>query len=296
MWKIYAGRFHRWIALAFGLPLLLVILSGLALSFEPLLQQASPRQPITLQRIESLLDRHDPRGTARAVSIDKSANVVTIGGKAIDLASGEETAPPALASFLLTMRRLHETLLADLRWLVTASTVAMIVIVLLGTLLGWPQFRNSLRGWHQGAAWVTLPFLVLSPLTGLALALGISLAGTTSAPPAAPVPMKEAVRLVATDFNLADLTSIRQRGRAQMARIYVGGELRGFAFAQDRLVAQPRSWSRVVHEGNWGAALGPAINIVVSVVFAGLLATGLTMWLRRSLIRARNRRARLARA
>lgn len=74
------------------------------------------------------------------------------------------------------MRRIHEKLQFDAEWLVTASTVAMLVLALLGVVMGLPRFSNTLSGWHKGIAWVGMPLIVLSPLTGLFLATSVSFA------------------------------------------------------------------------------------------------------------------------
>jgi uncharacterized iron-regulated membrane protein len=293
----YARRFHRWLTFIVAIPLLAVVGTGLLLSFEPALQQMKPAQPITRALIESVLTRHDPQGTARTLSIQTLENTITIGGAGqpivVDLATGEATvATQTLAQTFLTARRLHETLLLDLGWLVTASTIAMIVIPCLGMLMGLPRFSNSLSGWHQGAAWIALPLVILSPLTGLALAYGI-----TFAAPAARtsdngrITMLGTVKLIAAQHDLANVTAIRPRGRMVMARIYVGGELRGYRVAPDRLVPLPRNWPRLLHEGNWGGFIGPLVNIVTSAVIIGLLATGPLIWLRRRIHQARNRPA-----
>jgi|DewCreStandDraft_4_1066084.scaffolds.fasta_scaffold14210_2 uncharacterized iron-regulated membrane protein len=60
--KYYALLLHRWLALIFALPLVVITGSGLVLSIEPVLQQVKPKQPIDLPLIEGLLKRHDPQG------------------------------------------------------------------------------------------------------------------------------------------------------------------------------------------------------------------------------------------
>ncbi|MBM3530467.1 MAG: PepSY domain-containing protein [Alphaproteobacteria bacterium] len=291
-------RLHRWLTLLFALPLLAVIGTGLVLSFEPLAQQARPEKPIALSAVSELLKRFDPQGASRSLSIRTMDNVLTIGGAGrgsavvIDLRTGEPaTEPQRFADFLLTMRRMHETLLLDLGWVVTASTFAMLAIASLGLLMGWPRFRNSLSGWHQSAAWIALPLIVISPLTGLALVYGVTFTPPSArGPDTGHVAMADAVRLVAADHDLANLTSIRQRGRTLMARIYVGGELRGFRVTATSLQPLPRNWPRVIHEGNWGGFIGPVANVVTSAVLLGLLGTGLTIWFRRTAQRFRGRR------
>jgi uncharacterized iron-regulated membrane protein len=286
----YLVQLHRWLALAFAVPLLVVIATGLVLSVEPVAQQSKLLRPVALADVESYLLRFDPNGRSRSLAIRTYDGTMTIGGAGsngsvvVDLRTGAEatTAGSGWWGVFLTARRMHETLLLDLGGLVTASTVAMLIIVSLGLVLGWPRLRNSLRGWHQGVAWVTLPLIVLSPLTALGMAFGVTF--MTGSPGGSAgggrVSMRDAVKLIAADHDLANLTSIRQRGSRLMARIYVGGELRGLAVTPKGLQPLQRNWPRLLHEGNWGGVIGPAANALTSVALLFLIGTGLTLWVR----------------
>ncbi len=294
MLKAYALRFHRWSALLFALPLLVVIATGLILSFEPLAQQTGLARPLPAQEVLGWLDRYDPAGKATALSIRPYEGLATIsahGGETrIDLATGAPVAGTALAwsDVFRTSRRIHEKLLLDLEWLVTASTIAMLAIAALGLLMGLPRLRNTIGGWHAVAAWGVLPLVILSPLTGLAIAFGITFT-PPSGPRGAPVPLRLAVEKVAERHDLARLTSLRSRGGRMIARIATDEGLTNVVVTPSGLVSGPRNWPRALHEGNWSPWLAPALNILVSVVFVGLWATGLLIWLRRSL-RQRQRR------
>ncbi len=295
MLKAYALRFHRWSALLFGLPLAVVIATGLILSFEPLAQQTGLARPIPVQEVLGWLDRYDPAGKATALAIRPYEGLATIaaaGGETrIDLATGAPVASTGLAwsDIFRTSRRLHETLLLDLGWLVTASTIAMLAIAALGLLMGLPRLRNTIGGWHAAAAWGVLPLVVLSPLTGLALAFGITFT-PPSGPRAAPVPLRLAVEKIAERHDLSRLTSLRSRGGRMIARIATEEGLTNVVVTPAGLVTGQRNWPRALHEGNWSPWLAPTLNILVSVVFVGLWATGLLIWLRRSL---RQRQKRL---
>lgn len=279
----YVLQLHRWLALAAAVPLFVVIVTGLVLSFEPIAQQVKPLRSITLADVEAYLERFDPNGQARSLAIRTYDNTMTIGGAVVDLRTGAETvAGSGWWDIFLTARRMHEALLLDLGGLVTASTVAMLIIASLGIVLGWPRLRNSLRAWHQCVAWVTLPLIVLSPLTALGMALGVTFmtGGPGGAAGGGRVSMRDAVRLVAADHDLANLTSIRQRGGRLMARIYVDGELRGFAVTPKGMLPLQRNWPRLLHEGNWGGVIGPAANVLTSAALLLLIATGLALWIR----------------
>ena len=180
MLKPYWLRFHRWITLVFALPLLALILSGLVLSLEPLAQRTRPAAPVTEASVLAALQKFDPEGKATGLTIRTYDQLMTLNGVGPDgsvdvsLRTGEAIDEPGWAEWFGTARQLHERLLLDLGWLVTASTIAMVVLALLGVLMGWPRVRNTLGGWHKAGAWLFLPLIVLSPLTGLAIAFGIS--------------------------------------------------------------------------------------------------------------------------
>jgi uncharacterized iron-regulated membrane protein len=293
-------KLHRWVALAFALPLVFVLVTGLILSFEPwLVVRAIAPGALTAPRIEALLNQHDPSGQARALVYRAYDNTLTIsagrgGGSVLDVETGQAlAAPSALAGFLVTTRRLHETLLVDAGWVVIASTVAMLVLAVLGVLMGWPRIENSLSGWHKAFAWGLLPLVVLSPLTGLLLAAGITF---TSPPPraaaaqGAPLRLAEAVRIVGQSHDLSTLVWMRPQGGRLLARLVDGGEYRVYAVTRDGTAAMPRNWPRLWHEGNFAGAWSALMNVITSIAMIGLLVTGPWIWLRRRLRRRARQR------
>ncbi|MEJ1160593.1 PepSY-associated TM helix domain-containing protein [Prosthecomicrobium sp. N25] len=285
-------RLHRWISLTFALPLLAVILTGLVLSFEPIAQVSAVKPgSLTLPAVEALLAKADPEGKAGGLSIAPQDGTLTIGGgpggpgRSFDLSTGAPRAGGTWAGVFNTARGLHERLIGDLGWLVTASTIAMLVIVTLGVLMGLPRLRNTVPGWHKGTAWFLLPLVVLSPLTGLALAFGITLSAPLAPAGGGPVPLVQALRMVAADHDLSTLNSIRRRGPVMMARVWEGGELAAYAVTSSGLVRLPRNWPRLIHEGNGAGVWSGGLNVITSVALTGLLGTGVWIWARRSLRR-----------
>lgn len=292
--KIWLLKLHRWVALLFSLPLVFVLGTGLALSFEPwLVGRAIEPGSLTAARVQALLDQHDPGGQARALVHRSYDRTLTIsagrrGGTVVDVTTGQaRPGPSALASALVTLRGLHEHLIFDAGWLVIASTFAMLALALLGVLMGWPRLRNTLAGWHKGIAWGLLPLIVLSPLTGLFLAYGVTFTG----PPvgggalAAPLALKEAVAVVGAKHDLSSLVWLRQQGGRLLVRLVEGQEYKVYAVTRAGTVATPRNWPRLWHEGNFAGAWSALMNVVISVATLTLLVTGLWIWLRRKLRR-----------
>ncbi len=142
-------------------------------------------------------------------------------------------------------------------------------------------------------AWGLLPLIVLSPLTGLFLAYGISFASppTGSQPRAAPMPLPEAVRIVGKDHDLSALVWMRPLGGRLAARLVEDGEYRVYAVTRDGLAPMQRNWPRLWHEGNFAGIWSALMNVVISFAMMGLLVTGMWIWLRRQL-RRRVRRIR----
>jgi uncharacterized iron-regulated membrane protein len=292
MWLL---RIHRWTTLIFALPLAVLILTGLVLSFEPMVVTSASGR-VTVDTLNAILAKHDPESRARSLVVRGYAGNVSIGGAQrgaathIDLASNERVASPgALADLFTTSRRLHETFLMELGWLVTLSTVALLALIALGVLMGWPRLRNTLAGWHKGTGWFLLPLLIVSPLTGLFLAYSITFSSPLPSAAGGAVSLREAVQIVGKTHDLASTVWIRPMAGAMRARINDGGEMRVFTVTQTGLVPATRNWPRLIHEGNWGGSLSALINVAISAAFVLLLATGLWMWARRKL-RRRDRR------
>lgn len=155
--KAWFLKLHRWLALIFAAPLAVVIVTGLILSFEPwLVTGAIKPGALTPQKIQALLAEHDPQGQARAIFYRSYDGTLTLragrgGGSVVDAMTGElRPRQAALTRVFGTARGLHERLLIDAGWLVTASTVVMLIIIVLGVLMGWPRFRNTLGGMAYG--------------------------------------------------------------------------------------------------------------------------------------------------
>jgi len=292
-------RLHRILFLVFALPLLLVVGTGLIISFEPILAARSvPGGRLTMEAFEPALRRADPDGRANAMFVDAHAGSFTLGGRGaarFALATGEKLPDAEEGPGLMrTARGLHQRLLLDEvgAFIVVASTIGLLLLLTIGLVLGLPRrLRHTMLGWHRGIGWFLSPLLILSPATGLMLAYGW-FAPPRGAPVPPPANLTEAVRMVAAQHDLNDVVWIRRRGPNLIARLRDGSEWRGFVVGRDGLAPQPRNWPRLLHEGNWSGAVSGGLNVAVSVALLGLLGTGGVVWYRRRRLRldARARR------
>ena len=297
MFKQWLLRLHRWIALILSIPFAVVIITGLILSFEPIVIDQGGAA-VTSTVLNAALAKHDPDAKARSIALRAYDGTLSIGGRdqatIVDLATNERVAAPGvLANLFGNSRRLHEHFIFDLGWVVTVSTFAMLMMILLGVLMGLPRIRNTVSGWHKGAGWFVLPLLILSPLTGLALVFGVTFSAAPPSVSGPPVAMSDALRIVGGQYDPSRITWIRPLGGTMAARINDNGEMRVFAVSQNGLTPFARNWPRLLHEGNWSRIIAPALNIIKSVALVLLLVTGLWLWGRRQ-FRRRHPRARRA--
>ena len=283
-------RLHRWISLLFALPLAIVIVTGLLLSLQPILQSANIRPgSLSLERVEMLMDQIDPKGAARSIRIDTFKNTIVIGDAELDLTNGlARDDKPWLSEWMSRSRGIHEHLFGDLGWLVIASTIAMMVVTLLGILMGLPRLSHSLSGWHKATAWFLLPLVVLSPLTGLLMAGGVTFSQPAQRSPSPG--LRDAVRMIADSYDLSGLEWIRTRGGRMLARVNDGNGQITLHITREGLKPSPANWPRTLHEGTFLGIWGGVMNLVLSLAFVLLLISGVTLWGRRALrVRTRAR-------
>lgn len=292
-------KLHRWIALVFALPLLLVIGSGLLLSLEPAWRASAEPGSVTRESLDAAILAAGPASRGGAMALYAPAGLVQFGGRggavSLDLATAAPREPGALQAMWGPLRGFHERLVFDLGWLVTASTVALIAMAPFGLLLGWPRLRNTIGGWHRLTGWALLVPLVGSPLTGLALAFGLGAAGAPAAAPRVVLPLPQVVQMVSERHDLASLLWVRPLGGSQVVRVLdAGGTARAYRVTSQGLERLPDNWWRLLHEGTWGGVAGSLLNLATCVALLGLLGTGVWIWARRKLAVRRARAARAA--
>jgi len=297
-WKPLLLRLHRWTTLVFALPLAWVIITGLILSVEPIVQDLGTKAgSLPASRLISLLEEHDKEGKVRAITVRAYEDRLTLQGVgpggSLDLAIStgrvvDDGGRTMLSDIFSTSRGLHEHFILDQEWVVIASTFAMLVLIALGVLMGWPRLRNSVSGWHQALAWFGLPLVILSPLTGLAIAFGVTFSNPLPQDRAALPPIKQAVQMLGEKTDLSGLIWLRNRGGRMLARVNEGGVFQVYQVSIRGVIPASSNWPRALHEGNFAGAWSGLMVLLTSIGMMILMGTGLTLWLRRT-FRKRNR-------
>lgn len=301
-------KVHGWLAVLFSIPLLVLCVTGLILAIEPIIQHASVEPgSLNAEEIKGYLQKYDPEGKARGLSYRAYENSLTIDGAGpdgeveVDLLTREPSVEDGgwyWSNVFRYNRRLHEHMTVAGVDLTIASTVVMLVVIVVGVFMGLPRLRNSVSGWHKGVAWFLLPLLFLSPLTGLFLPLNIQMNPTAGAPLARsqPLPLVQAIEIVGKSHDLANMVWLRQRGGRQMVRLWDGAEARSYAITKDGLQVLPRNVSRALHEGNILGMWSGIVEVIVAAALSMLIVTGVWLFGSKQYRKFHNRRARAARA
>lgn len=286
---------HRWLALGLAPLLLLVTLTGGILAFVPVTESLAPVEGtrIDAAALVRTVKAVDPEGKATMVMPADGGTAVTLvrGGmwQTYALEGGQllrESPPPF--DFFHTVEGLHRNLLIGAGILVEIAAWAMLAIVVIGPVLAWPRFANSLMGWHRVVGWVALPLALMLPLTGVLMTLGI---GGPSLPPATggrttPV---AALALAADSVDLSGLTQARSFRQGRVL-ITTSAPATYVATATEVVpMTGGPGLVRELHEGTWAGAWSGLLNAVGAALLFGLTVTGmLSWWHRRQADRARS--------
>ena len=304
MLKPWFLKFHGWLAVLSSVPLAILCVTGLILGIEPIVQYSAIEPgTVTVEEVTNYLKKHDPDGKANSIVHRPYENTITLGGVGpegsveIDLVTRQESVTDDgwyWSDIFSYNRRLHEHVTVANVDLTIAATVVMCVIILLGVLLGLPRIRNTVAGWHKAVSWYLLPFLAISPLTGLFIAWGVTMNPAPAPTPerSKPLPLIEAVAVVGKETDLSRMVWLRQRGGRQMVRLWDGQEARVYAVAKDGLKPMPRNFSRMIHEGNFLGVWSGILKVITGLAFVLLMGTGLYLFTTKQVRKARNRRAR----
>lgn len=298
--KPYLLRVHRWLTLVFALPLAILIVTGVILALEPMAISLTTKPgTITSERLVGLLQQYDPQAKANGIVLRTYENRLTINGAGVSgradiiLSTGaavDDSGGLRLSDVFMASRRLHEHFLFDQRWVVTASTIAMVVLMLLGVLMGWPRLRNTISGWHQGVAWFGLPLAVLSPVTGLMIVAGLTFSPPPKTAPGPKVSIAQAVEILGKERDLSGLIWLRQRGPRLMARLNEGGAFKVYTISAKGIEPMGANLPRALHEGNFAGVWSGLMVLITALGLGGLMVTGLILYARRALRpRQRNR-------
>ena len=130
--------------------------------------------------------------------------------------------------------------------------------------------------------------MILSPLTGLAIAFGLTFATPRPQDRAALPPIKQAVQILGEKTDLSGLIWLRNRGGRMLARVNEGGVFQVYQVSIRGVIPASSNWPRALHEGNFAGAWSGLMVLLTSIGMMILMGTGLTLWLRRT-FRKRNR-------
>lgn len=284
---------HRWVGIALAPLFLIVIVTGGVLAFRPIVDAVAPvsaTSRVDAAALTSLVERLDGLGAVTAISVSEAGRFVDVDTADPSVAGRWEVETgrrvgdsPLMSAFFDVTEQLHKKLLLGLGLVVEFVSWAMVALVVVGPLLAWLRFRNTLIGWHTAVGWCLLPLALMSPLTGVLMTLHVGESGTPLPRAARPVSVAEALTIAAPQVDLAGLVEAhRFRGGTVMLRMR-GEPMELHVVTEEsvvRLVDGPPLIKRI-HEGTWGGLWSGLLNLVAALALTLLAVTGPVSWFAR---------------
>ncbi|BAU56908.2 assimilatory nitrate reductase large subunit [Halorhodospira halochloris] len=285
---------HRWAALLFTPLLAMILITGLILAFEGVVERhhsGSPAaQPVAVEQLEGFLQQVDRRQRARELALESGdVGVLTFSAagqryvEAYDLASAELIEErPSATGFFRTVRHLHKDLGLGLDWVVELATYALLVVLVIGPLLAWPYLQHTLVSWHNLLGWLTLPLVLLVSATAV---LMIHEIGTPHLPPidrdAQRPSLSEAVARAADEGGLTHVWHVErfeQVAYAVEGRSDAGPRTLIVTPDQVAEVGSYPGWIANLHQGTWAGIWSALLNAFIALILLALTVTGLLSW------------------
>ncbi len=288
--RITLARIHRWLALSLSPVFVLILLSGIALAFRPIVGDPEPPAPtVDPARVVALLQRVDGAGKAIGAFVAPDGRTMIVGATdgphAYDLETGRPTAfPPEPKPDLFDYAmRVHKALWFGLGGLVTLATIAMIVLVVLGPIMRRPPRRRTTPlAWHIWGGWVLWPLVALLPLSVVVMKLHAPVVAHRGAP-------MSLVEVLDTAQRSVDLHHLRgvQRFPFEGAIVVADGAEGPVRWVVDRHGTRPldsklSTIGHALHEGTWAGPWSGALNIVAALALLAMLGAGIVSWARKS--------------
>lgn len=289
-------KIHRYTALAISPFFLVLLLSGLVLSFKPILapQIGGHSEPAQLSALKTLLEAQQTVSEVSAVQFSPDASRVYLtnpqGQMAVfDAHTGANLGEAGMgAETYAWFKSLHKKLLWGWGDVVEWATYLIVAVMLVGfALLMKPKLSSKWLDVHNAVAWLLMPLLLLLPLTAVLMTFKIGAPSFKRVFADGQVyAATEVVAQLAAQPELGKLQSIeRIKGRYQLITVQQAQHSQSYVINEAKqwvAVAPLAYWPKMLHEGTWSnSSLGGWVNVALSLLLTLLLFTGVYSWGRR---------------
>ena len=289
--------FHRYAALVLAPFFIVIIFSGIVLSFKPILSPNTATEPIgnqaaalsaVVQKIES------SSGQVQTIALDANGQDVWIKAKGnpleqrYNIANGSFIEEAGMSSKHYNMaKELHKEFLLDADDLVEILTYIFIAILIVGPFIMRPRWQKRLMSIHNALGFWAIPAWLLVPVTGIMMTLhiGAPRLGQLDLNRQA-TPITQVMQVLERENQLANFVSIQTvKGHSVVISLASPSGLQNYQIPNgtDSLQSLPSLsyLPKQLHEGTWAGPISGWINFFIGLGLMFFTISGVYSWVRR---------------
>ena len=290
--------FHRYAALVLAPFFIVILFSGMILSFKPILAPNTSTEPIGAQQataLSAVVQKVEASsGQVQSIALDANSQDVWIKtqGNTLEqrysLADGRFIEEAGMSSKHYNQaKELHKEFLMDADDLVEILTYIFIAILIVGPFLMKPRWQKRLMSIHNALGFWAIPFWLLVPITGLMMSMHIGaprfgqLNLNNQATPAAQI-----MQVLEKENKLADFVKLETvRGRSVLVHLNNGTDSQVVQLPNGTnsttVVPMSTYWPKLLHEGTWAGPISGWLNFLIGLGLMFFTLSGVYSWVRR---------------
>ena len=290
--------FHRYAGLVLTPFFLILLITGMILSFKPILSPSTSSEAIGSQQAQALSavvqQAEAVSGQIQTIALDANGQDVWIKTKdnaleqRYNIAEGRFIEEAGMSSTVYnTAKSLHKNLLLDAGDFVEFVTYIFIAILLVAPFLMKPRWQKRLMSIHNALGFWAIPLWLLVPITGLLMSMKIGapefgkLNLNNQATPAVHV-----MQVLERENQLQNFVSLETvRGRSVLINLATDTGVKPFQVSNKSQALEQLDvstyWPKLLHEGTWAGALSGWLNFMIGAGLSFFTISGAYSWIRR---------------
>lgn len=290
--------FHRYAGLILTPFFMILLITGMILTFKPILSPSTTNEAIGIQHAQAfsavVQQAEVASGQIQTIALDANGQDIWIKtqGNPLEqrftIAEGRLIGEAGMSSALYnTAKSLHKGLLIGATGFVEFLTYVFIAVLLVAPFLMQVRWQKRLMSIHNALGFWAIPLWLLIPITGLLMSLKVG------APEVGKLnlnqeltPAVQVMQVLERENQLHNFVSLEtMRGRSVLINLATDAGVQTFQIPTATQTLEPVGittyWPKLLHEGTWAGALSGWLNFIIGAGLSFFTLSGAYSWFRR---------------